>query len=76
MSKSLIYMGRVGELHRVALFDSEKPLARRLPVKDVPVLPTNVDYLIRALKRYTENDPVSHLFARNCEYLKKEREKN
>ena len=38
-------MGRIGDLYRVALFDSEKPLARRLPVKDVPVLPTNVDYL-------------------------------
>ena len=45
MAKSLIYMGRVGDKCRVALFDSNNPLARRLPVKDVPMLPTNVEYL-------------------------------
>lgn len=45
MAKSLIYMGRVGDKYRVALFDSNNPLARRLPVKDVPMLPTNVEYL-------------------------------
>ena len=45
MAKSLIYMGRVGDKYRVALFDSDNPLARRLPVKDVPMLPTNVEYL-------------------------------
>ena len=30
----------------------------------------------KSLKRYTEDDPVAHIFARKCEYLKKEREKN
>lgn len=45
MAKMLIYMGRVGDKYRIALFDSDNPLARKLPVKDVPMLPTNVEYL-------------------------------
>jgi len=45
MAKHLIYMGSVGQMHRIALFDTENILARSLPVKDVPVLPENVEYL-------------------------------
>jgi hypothetical protein len=44
VASHLIYLGRVGEKHRVALFESTNLIKTRIPVKDVDEIPDG-DYL-------------------------------
>jgi len=50
VSKHLIYLGFTGTAHRLALFDTDNILAKQVPVKDVPELPENVEYLNCTIK--------------------------
>lgn len=45
MSKHLLYLGYTGKAHRVALFDTGKVIAKSIPIKDVPVLSDDLEFL-------------------------------
>jgi len=45
MKKHLIYLGWTGTAHRIAMFDENNILVRKVPVKDVPVLTDDLQFL-------------------------------
>lgn len=45
MKKHLIYLGYTGVAHRIALFDENNIVTRTVPVKDIPVLSDDLEFL-------------------------------
>ena len=45
MSKHLIYMGFTGTAHRIGLFDTDDIVRKSIPIKDVPVLSDDLEFI-------------------------------